>query len=280
MNNRLELIRKWGRKNIKIIVPLFFFVIIILIFLFVNYIKESGTDETVTATDPQVVASTEAATQEETQDSHINMVRSRITGMWIPAATADNVPVAVMYSNVEEAMPQSSISSADIIYEAIVEGNITRLCAVFENGTTLNKIGPVRSCRSYYLFFAKEFEALYVHFGYSEYAEEYLQMSKMHGLDGMVYCNFFRSDDRVAPHNAYTSWNGIIESAVYKGYSQQYPQGYAAPFSFNHDDKHDIQITNGMACTTFYPGFTFNDPWFSYNEDDGMYYRYQSGKMQ
>lgn len=214
-------------------------------------------------------------TETETEDPHKNMARSLLTGMWVPEAQTALRPVAVMYSNIEDAMPQSSIGYADIVFESLVEGGITRLCCVFDNQTTLTKIGPVRSCRTYYLLFAKEFEATYVHFGASEYAESYLSNSSFQSLDGMVYCDFYRTSDRIAPHNAYTSWDGIIGSANYRGYELTYPAGYTSPFVFNTEDEQDIFLENGTDCKTFYPGYTYNKPWFSYDETSKTYKRYQ-----
>ena len=228
------------------------------------------------------ITETESETQTKAQakDLHLNQDRSKLTGLWVPSATVNNSPVAVMFSNIFEAMPQSSLGSADVVFESLVEGGITRLCGVFENCTTLEKIGPVRSCRTYYLLFAKEFEATYVHFGYSEYAEEYLQNKIMHSLDGMIYCNFYRSTDRVAPHNAYTSWSGIMDSVASKGYPTVYPDNYQQPFTFNSDDTKEITFADGQTCLEFYPGYVYNKPYFIYNEKDKQYYRYQFGDKQ
>lgn len=227
--------------------------------------------------EPEATQAQAEAVKETTtaQDTHPGQARSKITGQWIDENVVDQVPFAVMYSNIKDAMPQSSIRSADVVYESLVEGGITRLCCVFENQTGLDKIGPVRSCRTFYLLFAKEFEAVYTHFGYSEYAANYLAQSKFHSLDGMVYCNFYRTDDRVAPHNAYTSWAGILESAQAKGYSLKYPDGYVAPFTFNTDDKKEVEANGGTACNKFYPGYPYNKPWFEYDEASKEYKRFQ-----
>lgn len=236
--------------------------------------------ENIVATAETDSDTTQDTTQEATTDPHILQARSRLTGLWVDKATVNNSPVAVMFSNIAEAMPQSSLSYADVVFESLVEGNITRLCGVFENGTALGKIGPVRSCRTYYLFFAKEFEATYVHFGYSEYAAAYLQKSEMHALDGMVYCSFFRSSDRVAPHNAYTSWTGIMQSAAERNYPTTYPADYKQPYTFNTDDSKDITIASGQSCLRFYPGYSYNKPWFSYDSTSRLYARYQFGGPQ
>ena len=78
-----------------------------------------------------------------------------ISGKWESSELAQQKAVAVMYSNIKQAMPQSNISKADIVFESLVEGGITRLCCFFENQTELEKIGPVRSCRTYYLLLQK-----------------------------------------------------------------------------------------------------------------------------
>ena len=273
----------WGKFDLKstkakvvIVGVLLIAIIIIIISIAVSCSskKDVNRDDSVFV---ENIIETEAETQTQklAVDPHLNQSRSKLTGLWVPSATVNNSPVAVMYSNVFDAMPQSSIGSADIVFESLVEGGITRLCAVFENCTTLEKIGPVRSCRTYYLLFAKEFEATYVHFGYSDYAEEFLQMKIMHSLDGMVYCNFYRTTDRVAPHNAYTSWSGIMGSVASKGYPTVYPDNYQQPLTFNNDEKKDLTISNGQTCLEFYPGYVYNKPYFIYNEKDKQYYRYQ-----
>lgn len=246
--------------------------------IFVVGRKRTGSKES--SIEVKAVKSKEVVQETTTQDPHAGQERSFLTGMWVPKEQAGLRPVAVMYSNIKDAMPQSSISYADIVFESLVEGGITRLCCVFDNQTTLTKIGPVRSCRTYYLLFAKEFEAIYVHFGASEYAASYLANSMFHSLDGMVYCDFYRTTDRVAPHNAYTSWNGIMGSASYRKYDTNYPEGFVPPFQFNTDDEVEIVPSEGEVCKTFYPGYRYNNPWFTYDEATKTYLRYQFGAAQ
>ena len=79
--------------------------------------------------------------------NHEGKVQSDLTGEWVDPAVNEQRPVAVMINNIGEAMPQSGIGQADVIYEMIVEGGITRLMAVFSDYSGLEKIGPVRSAR-------------------------------------------------------------------------------------------------------------------------------------
>lgn len=212
------------------------------------------------------------------KDPHENMVRSKLSGQWIEKENAENVSYAVMYSNIFDAMPQSNISKADVVFEAPVEGKITRMCCLFENQTDLEKIGPVRSCRTYFLLFAKEFEAVYVHFGYSEYAEKYLRNESFKSLDGMSYCDFYRTNDRIAPHNAYTSWAGISGSVEERNYPTVYSQEYIPPFTFNTQET--PVVPDGTKCDRVDINYAYNQPYFEYDDQKKRYLRYQFGAAQ
>lgn len=74
-------------------------------------------------------------------------------------------PLAVMIENHTEARPQSGLSSANVIYEAVAEGGITRFMALFYCNLSDVQIGPVRSARTYYLDWLSEYDALYAHVG-------------------------------------------------------------------------------------------------------------------
>ncbi|MBI4036267.1 DUF3048 domain-containing protein [Candidatus Daviesbacteria bacterium] len=74
-------------------------------------------------------------------------------------------PLAVMIENHTEARPQSGLSAADIIYEAVAEGGITRFMAIFYCNLSDVQVGPVRSARTYYLDWLGEYDALYAHVG-------------------------------------------------------------------------------------------------------------------
>jgi len=76
-------------------------------------------------------------------------------------------PLAVMIENHAEARPQSGLSRADIVYEAVAEGGITRFMGVFYCGIAAESIvlAPVRSARTYYLPWVLEYDALYNHVG-------------------------------------------------------------------------------------------------------------------
>ncbi|MDP3888888.1 MAG: DUF3048 domain-containing protein [bacterium] len=78
-------------------------------------------------------------------------------------------PLMVMIENHQDARPQSGLSRADVIYEAVAEGGITRFMTVFYCGAAAQdvQVGPVRSARTYFLDFASEYSdyPLYAHVG-------------------------------------------------------------------------------------------------------------------
>lgn len=74
-------------------------------------------------------------------------------------------PLAVMIENHTDARPQSGLSSADVVYETVAEGGITRFMALFYCNLGDVQVGPVRSARTYFLDWLSEYDALYAHVG-------------------------------------------------------------------------------------------------------------------
>ena len=137
---------------------------------------------------------------------------SVLTGL--PVETEEEThlrPIAIMTENTKVALPQYGLNQAGVLYECPVEGGITRMMAIYDQKTafSLKQIGNVRSCRPYYAFIASEYDAIYVHFGQSIQGLTLLEtciVDNLSGLDGAVdTAVFFRTSDKSAPHNAYTS---------------------------------------------------------------------------
>ncbi len=100
-------------------------------------------------------------------------------------------PYAIMINNAPVARPlQSGLQDAYIIYEIIVEGGLTRYMALFLDQNT-ERIGSVRSSRHYYLDYALENDAIYVHHGQSPQAQ-----SDFYNLNV----------DRIVADNSKTGW--------------------------------------------------------------------------
>lgn len=95
-------------------------------------------------------------------------------------------PVAVMVNNVEDALPQYGVAEADIIFELPVEGNLTRLMALYGDYTEMPDICAIRSCRYYFPAIAKGFDAFYVHWGSDQTIIDYVNSLNIDRYDGIA----------------------------------------------------------------------------------------------
>lgn len=121
-------------------------------------------------------------------------------------------PVLVTINNHPKARPQSGLASADIVYEMVAEGNITRLLALYQSELP-EKIGPVRSARDYFIDISVGLDAFYVAHGYSPDAQMLLRTGVVDHINGMQYDGtlLHRSNDRIAPHNSYITGENVLE---------------------------------------------------------------------
>lgn len=92
-------------------------------------------------------------------------------------------PIAVMLNNLKKALPQVGVSQADVIYEILAEGGITRMMAVFQDVAGAGEIGTVRSARDYYASLAYGHDAVYLHAGGSPQAYEFIKSRGVTALD-------------------------------------------------------------------------------------------------
>ena len=126
--------------------------------------------------------------------------------------------LAVMIENSPEARPQSGLTDAGVVFEAIAEGGITRFIALYQEAEP-ELIGPVRSARPYYLEWAAAFDPAVAHVGGSDDALIMLR-SGSYGVDLDQYFNdsaYWRTKDRSAPHNVYTDYAHLNKLADAKG---------------------------------------------------------------
>lgn len=129
-------------------------------------------------------------------------------------------PIAVMVNNHPTARNyHSGLQDAYIVYELIVEGGLTRLMAVYKDANTA-KVGSVRSSRHYFLDYALENDAIYVHFGWSPQAQSDISSLGVNNINGL-YDNFYWRDKSLGistEHTAFTSMENIKSTINRKGY--------------------------------------------------------------
>jgi hypothetical protein len=197
-----------------------------------------------------------------------------LTGLPADPATLARVPLTIMLDNHPDAAPQTGLNEADVVYEALAEGGITRFMAIYlsqDPGT----VGPVRSARPYYLEWARPFGSMYVHCGGSW---EAIDLLKEWGMLTNVDCfngtmPFWRSDDRVLPHNLYTSTSELWKLATRKGLAAPSPLPYFL---------HGPEVGPAARPAGGSVGFTFStlsrsDIQWIYDPDTNSYRRKQWG---
>lgn len=152
-------------------------------------------------------------------------------------------PVAVMIDNSAPARPQSSLQAASIVYEALVEGGITRFMAVFDQGD-VKEIGPVRSARQYFLEWLAEYDAAYAHAGGSPEALTNIRRDRIHDINGIGSASaaFFRDSTRPAPHNLYTT--GLKMLLMTRANNLKYSGLMLTPWTFGST------VSTGTAANT------------------------------
>jgi len=135
-----------------------------------------------------------------------------LTGLPIDDDYLYRRPFAVMINNSRASWPHSGVASADIIYEALVEGADTRLMAVFQSEIP-DKIGPVRSVRDYYVDMALNHDAVIVFHGSSPGGMGRVQNIGIDHFDGMALegTTFWR--DQSQPYWWQGGWRGLEHSS-------------------------------------------------------------------
>lgn len=143
-----------------------------------------------------------------------------LTGMETNAPI-DNRIVSVMVNNHTKARPQSGLAEADIVFEILAEGPITRFLALYHSNFP-DVVGPVRSAREYYFTLAQGYDALYVYHGAADFINDMIVQRGVDFLNGSIYDNdgylFKRESFRVAPHNSYLQLGTVYDVANKKGY--------------------------------------------------------------
>ena len=225
------------------------------------------------------------ATKKNTSTKTVKTVKvpkdstSVLTGLEVTKEERNMRPYAIMTENTKDAIPQYGLNSASIIYECPVEGGITRLMAIYENLGNMEKVGNVRSCRPYYVYFAAEYDAIYTHFGESTEGADALAKKltpEINGMSSKGGKSFYRTSDRKAPHNAYTSAAGLAEGAQRLGIDTTYNADEHKHFTFATKGKEN-KLEDGASANKVSLYFFNNKPYFTYDASTGLYVRHQFG---
>ena len=189
-------------------------------------------------------------------------------------------PIAIMINNHKTAQPlQTGLNDAYLVYEIVVEGGITRMLAVFKDADT-SRIGTVRSSRHYFLDYALENDAIYVHYGWSPQAEEDIYNLGINNINGMVDGSPFWRDTTLnvpTEHTVYTSIEDLKETIDNKEYRTTTEEDNLLKYSI---DEIDFSTYEGAIkadeIEIEYSSYQTNT--FIYDEINKVYKKYSNGE--
>lgn len=204
-------------------------------------------------------------------------------------------PLTVMIENHQEARPQSGLSKADVIYEAVAEGGITRLLAVFYCGASAEEvtIGPVRSARTYFLDFASEYGdyPLYAHVGGANVPGpanalgqigDYGWLAKRNDLNQFAigFPTFWRDYERIGhpvatEHTMYSTTDKLWEVAHKRGLDAD---GNLVPWKFKDGAKLENRGGVEKIDFGFWSGYKEYDVLWQYEKEANRYLRFNGGQ--
>lgn len=179
-------------------------------------------------------------------------------------------PLAVVISNARDARPLSGLGEADIVYEVLTEGAVTRFVALYHSEQP-ERIGPVRSAREYFIDIAQGYDAMFIAHGWSPGSERRLQAGEIDHLNGMEEDEpiFIRDAERSAPHNSYISFTDVIEGLKSMGFpiEREIDPLFIEETPLEGEMAADVTITYRDVSTAGY----------NYDEVDGHYLRTSDG---
>lgn len=210
------------------------------------------------------------------------MVRSRITNKWIDEKINNTRPVALMIPNSSSATFYG-LGRASVLYECNVEGSMTRLMGIFEDWQDCEKLGNIRSCRDYFVYWAFEWDAIYIHYGGPFYINDVVGRDDTQNINCINYPNIsYRDEAKNSTDNAFTSSDRIKEAMEHYAYPMTYRSGYCddqhylfAPTDTpnNFDGYDDVLTAKKIDMSRCYP---VTNCYFLYDSNSGQYLRYQN----
>ena len=184
--------------------------------------------------------------------------------------------IAVSIDNVGDAIPQTSLNKAMLVYEMYVEGGLTRFLAVYKN-EEIDTIGPVRSARPCFVDYALENDSIFVHYGGSQRAKDDIKKLGIQDVDGLVSSAFWRTKEKKAPHNALISTKNIWSEADKKKYRKTTTERNVLNYSVEEVNIEDETAT--VANTVNIP-YKTSKVKFVYNPETKLYERYVGNALR
>lgn len=266
------------KKNFWLFLNIFFFIIsMVLVFaifkiaqgdqVFVNNESDSLLTELSKRlfSQEQHVGSTEA-------QHEIRKTQRNIDGAMVEEGKENITPLAMMIENHLDSRPPAGLSKANLVIEAEAEGGVTRFLAVYADEGAIDRIGPIRSARSYYLDWAKEFGGAYVHCGGSPEALERINNENILDINEFYKEKlFWRDVSRFAPHNVYTSTTKLRGYLAEKNTASSTYAGWSYKDDLSSDLRSSVQQ---IEIKYWLPGYEVS---WRYASSTNDYTRYLAG---
>lgn len=222
-----------------------------------------------------VVVNTSEVSQPSNEQT---MVRRMLDGVRVARGQENPIPVSVMIENFVIVRPQAGLQSASIVYEALAEGGITRFMAIFPGASSLDRIGPVRSARSYFVNIAEEYGGIFVHVGGSP-----ASLNMLHTSSRVVDCDqiggmqrfFWREKNTLAPHNVFTS-STLLAYALHET-DLENTQSTFSSWEFTAPSKKEIRPTDEKFINISYYSPSY-DVRYVYDRNQNVYRRWNGGE--
>lgn len=196
---------------------------------------------------------------------------SILTGAELPIALADRPITGVMVENSPDARPQSGLSNAGVVYEALAEGGVTRFLALYQEQRP-SKIGPVRSLRPYYIDWVLEHGAPIAHAGGSHDAIMSIAPLGVKSMNALnIGAPFYRARDRYAPHNLYITADGLDSLLARNGWNKP---NTTAPWPRKPDEPKNPAPHPQIRISYSYPAYAVE---YRYDPATNDYVRYMAG---
>ena len=251
-----------------------------------------GTSETADETTEEAEEGLKVITERTVVDGKM---QSYLTGEWKDAEVVQRRNMAVMIPNNDIENLQIGLGKASIIYEAPVEGRITRLMGIFEDYDDLEYLGPIRSSRDYFLYESMAYDSIYVNWGLAvPFVAPIINTDRVDnisqavsGIDDPAPSAF----DRISRPGMSTEFTGMLFIDEYtkavekKGYATEYTDRFEQAFTFA-DEGCKAEYADCPDATKIYPGGKESNKGgygkslacFEYNAEDGLYYHSQYGR--
>jgi len=205
-----------------------------------------------------------------------------LTGVATETDLSANRPIAVMINNIKVATPQYGIRSADMIFEVLAEGGITRLEGIFQDMGAAATIGSVRSARPYYIDIAQGFDAIYIHAGGSD--DAYVEIKNrglddidgVNGRDDVFFRDAWRRQNMGYEHSLMLDTTLLPDFLSKYGYRTAHEDGYEYAMSFADDAAPKGE--NAVTVTANFSTGSGKTTTFEYDAASGKYLVSEYGK--